>query len=369
MPRFATAGLATKLRNGSRRALRSPWLHPLNDSEAIDDLLAMANPRWSLTQVRAEVVAREAQTADTASFWLRPNWLWTGFRAGQHVTLTVEIKGVRHQRVYSLSSDPAQPRLLRLTVKRQPEGRVSNWLHTRLHVGDVIALSPAEGEFATPADGPILLLSAGSGITPMRAVLHELRARAEAGTAVDVIHVHVCRDAEDQIFADEFAALSNEWRALRRIHWHSAERGRPTIEGLVKEVPDYAHRETLLCGPAGFMADVEKHWAEHGITERLRLERFGLAPRLIEGGASAEVRCARSERIFVAGPGEALLPAAERAGLKLAYGCRIGVCRTCLCKKRRGSVENLVTGERSDEPGEWIRLCVSTPRSEIELEL
>lgn len=141
MPRFATAGLATKLRNGSRRALRSPWLHPLNDSEAIDDLLAMANPRWSLTQVRAEVVAREAQTADTASFWLRPNWLWTGFRAGQHVTLTVEIEGVRHQRVYSLSSDPAQPRLLRLTVKRQPEGRVSNWLHTRLRVGDVIAFT------------------------------------------------------------------------------------------------------------------------------------------------------------------------------------------------------------------------------------
>src|SRR3546814_12400845 len=69
--------------------------------------------------------------------------------------------------------------------------------------------------------------------------------------------------------------------------------------------------------------------------------------------SASEVRCARSERIFTTEAGEALLPAAERAGLKPAYGCRIGVCRTCLCHKRSGTVENLVTGERSSGADEW----------------
>lgn len=365
----AASRLTARLRDGGRRVLRSPWLHPLNDTGAIDDLLALADPRWSLSEIRAEVVGRETETADTVSFRLRPNRLWTGFRAGQHAMLTVEIDGVRHQRVYSLSSDPAQRRLLRLTVKRQANGRVSGWLHERLQIGDVLRLAPAEGDFAAPATGPVLLLSAGSGITPMRAVLHELWARAAAAAALDVVHVHVCRDAPDQIFAGELAALARDWPAFRFLPWHSAERGRPTVADLLSRVPDYAQREALLCGPAGFMADVESHWAERGLAARLRLERFGLAPRAAEDGAAAEVRCVRSERVFAAAAGEALLPAAERAGLTPAYGCRIGICRTCLCKKRSGSVENLVTGERSDEPGEWIRLCVSTPRSALELDL
>src|SRR3546814_4268083 len=87
------------------------------------------------------------------------------------------------------------------------------------------------------------------------------------------------------------------------------------------------------------MADIESHWAAQGISERLRLERFGAAPRKLESGEASEVRCARSERIFTTEAGEALLPAAERAGLKPAYGCRIGVCRTCLCHKRSGRSE------------------------------
>src|SRR3546814_11946264 len=93
-------------------------------TEALNELLALANPRWSLTEIRAEVIAREQQTADAVSFWLRPNRLWKGFRAGQHVTISVEINGVRHTRVYSLSCDTAVPNLLTLTVKRQADGVV-----------------------------------------------------------------------------------------------------------------------------------------------------------------------------------------------------------------------------------------------------
>jgi ferredoxin-NADP reductase len=362
---------STRLRDRALRGLRASWLHPLNDTDALNDLLASVNPRWSLTEIRAELVAREQQTADTVSFSLRPNRLWNGFAAGQHVTIAVDIYGVRHQRVYSLSSDPAQPRLLTLTVKRQPHGRMSNWLHDHLQIGDIVTLSPADGDFTLPpVCGDLLLLSAGSGITPMHALLCELRERTARGDhSGSVVLVHICRDADDQIFARELQALTRDWPALRVLTWHTAENGRPSLDALLRDVPDYAQRAAYLCGPAAFMADIEAHWAAQGLSGQLRLERFGLAPRTIEGGEAAEVRCARSERLFATAAGEALLPAAERAGLNPAYGCRIGVCRTCLCKKRSGTVENLVTGERSSEPDEWIRLCVSTPRSDLELDL
>src|SRR5580765_4015282 len=84
----------------------SPWLHPLNDVAAIDDLLAQLHPTWSLGRIKARVRAVIAETADTKTFVLRPNRNWPGFHAGQHVGVEVEIDGIRHQRRYSLSSAP-----------------------------------------------------------------------------------------------------------------------------------------------------------------------------------------------------------------------------------------------------------------------
>src|SRR3546814_10348187 len=79
-------------------------------------------------------------------------------RAGQHVTISVEINGVRHTRVYSLSCDPAVPNLLTLTVKRQADGVVSNWLHDQLQVGDIVTLGEADGDFVLADTDSNLLL-------------------------------------------------------------------------------------------------------------------------------------------------------------------------------------------------------------------
>lgn len=367
MTRTATVPvLAERLRRSARRAWRSPWLHPLNDTEAINALLGDLNPRWSLSEVRAELLARIPETPDTVSLLLAPNRLWPGFVAGQHVAITVEIDGVRQQRVYSLSSDPADSRHVQLSVKRQPGGRISNWLHDQLRIGDVVTLGAPTGDFTLPAQSdPLLLLSAGSGITPMRSLLHRLR---RVAPTQDIVLLHVCRDAADRLFADDIDTLRDAMPGLRVQTLYSAQH-RPALGELLAAVPDYAQRLTYLCGPAGFMASIEQHWQQAGLHQQLRLERFGLAPRLADDGSRAEVRCAKSDRVFTAAGIEALLPAAEAAGLAPAYGCRIGICRTCLCRKRSGVVENLVSGERSGAGDEWIRLCVSAPRSDLELDL
>lgn len=353
-----------RLRRGARRAWHSPWLHPLNDTQAINELLADVNPRWSLSDIRAELVERSTETADTVSLSFVPNRLWPGFVAGQHVAITVDIDGVRQQRVYSLSGDPADARRLRLTIKRQ--GRVSTWLHEQLRIGDVVTLSAPGGDFVLPATRePLLLISAGSGITPMRALLHERLAR---GDTPDIVCVHVCRDPDDHIFGRELHELAARTPGLR-LHTIYSAQNRPDIDALLAAVPDYATRRSFLCGPASFMAAVEQRWQHEQLGDRLQLERFGLPPRAIDDGQRAEVRCAKSDRVFTAATVDALLPTAEAAGLSPAYGCRIGICRTCLCRKTSGVVENLVSGERSSAGEEWIRLCVSAPRSDLELDL
>jgi len=347
----------------------TPWLRPFNDVVAIDDLLTQVHATWSLARIKARVLAVVDETADTKTFVLRPNRNWPGFRAGQHVGVEIEIDGVRHQRRYSLSSAPSARRVIAITVKRQPGGKVSSWLHDRVHAGDVVGLGPPAGTFTLPTPRPerLLMVSAGSGITPLMAMLRDLA----ASPALDVVFVHVARRPDDAIFAAELTRLAASRPGLTVHHHHSAERGRFDAATLAALVPDHAERTAFLCGPAGFMTTIRTHFATRGLADRLHEESFG-APSGATPGADAgtlEVRCARSERLFDAAADVPLLVAAEQAGLRPRYGCRMGICHTCSCVKRTGTVENVLTGEISSEPGERIQLCISRPRTELTLEL
>src|SRR5579884_2087914 len=324
-----------------RRALASPWLRPLNDADALDDLLALANPLWSVRARRARVVRVIDETPDARTFVLRPNRRWGGFVAGQHVCVAIEIDGVRHERAYSLSSRPGEPTIA-VTVKRQPGGRVSNFLHDAVRPGHVLALSRAAGRFVVPDPPPtrLLMLSAGSGITPVRSILRDLHARRRA---TDVVLVHSCRTPQDAIFRDELAALARAWPA----------------------------RTTFLCGPVAFMEMVREMWREAGAEGRLRSESFtGPAPAGNPAAlATATVTCVRSGAVFAAAPNRPLLVEAERSGLRPRHGCRMGICHTCLCRKVSGTVENLVTGAVSSAPDTMIQLCICAARSDLTLAL
>jgi ferredoxin-NADP reductase len=349
------------------RLLGSPWLRPLNDLEAIDDLLARAHSTWSIARIKARVVEIRAETPDVRSFVLRPNRCWPGFVAGQHVTLAVEIGGVRHHRSYSLSSMPAD-RFLRVTVKRQPGGRVSSWLHDRLAIGDALVLSRPAGAFTLPPVPPrkLLMLSAGSGITPVMSMLRDLHHRAPDR---DVVFFHVCRTPVDAIFAGELRTLAASMPALRLVTHLTAERGRLDTDGLAALVPDYAERSTWLCGPAPFMEMVQARWDAEDLADRLACEHFGAPVARRPAGVPVRVRATRSNRSFITTGERPLLVEAEAAGLAPKHGCRIGICRTCRCRMTSGSVENLRTGEVTSEPNRLIQLCISSARSDIELEL
>lgn len=345
----------------------SPLWRPLNDASAWSRVAQLFNRRWSLTECRASVRAVVPECPDVISLHLRPNRRFKGFRAGQHLALTLPVDGVRQSRTFSLSQAPAEDGSLRLTIKCKPGGRVSQ-AAAALVPGDVVVLSQAAGEFthARPEHG-VLLLSAGSGITPMMAMLQDWCRQAEAP---DAVLLHCCRSADDFIFSRELQTLVRRYPALKIIPLYSAESGRLDASALQRLVPDYAGRDALLCGPPDFMAWIADFYAQQGLSAQLRQEHF--QPRVTELRPDAErfsAFHADGRAAFSAQRGQSLLEAAEAGGLKPAHGCRRGICMTCQCRKLAGAVQDQLTGLRSGDGEEWIRLCVSTPISDLHLEL
>ena len=346
----------------------------LPDPHWVDFVLQHFDPALSVTRTLARLEAVRVETPDTKSFVLRPATAPIAFIAGQSVPVRVVLGGVVHERQYSPTSAPGDPRLV-ITVKRHRDGIVSRWLHDRAAPGDVLELGAASGDFTLPAPLParLLLIAGGSGITAVRAVLHAaLRARHDP----DVVLLYYARRPADFAFADALRALAHRHARLR-LHFlaqqpadGTAPAGHFSAAHLDAWAADYAARHTFVCGPAGLMRAVAAHWADAGVSDRLRSEAF--APPSDDGAApdreAVPVHFRRSSStVALAHP--TLLAIAEAAGLRPPTGCRMGICRTCTCTKLSGAVRDRVTGAVDRTAGSRIRLCVSEPLGPVTLDL
>lgn len=360
----------SRLLDTGHALLQSPWLAPLNDRHAIERLLQTLRPLFSLATVRARIESIEPDGRDAASLWLRPNRHWQGHRAGQHLLLSADIDGVRQQRAFSLSSAPRADGCLRLSVRRSPRMGVSAWLQSHQALGQVVELSQAKGEFVLPAAVPdkLLMIAGGSGISPIAAMLESLAAQSYQG---DIVLLHAERQAGDCMLRDQLACLTSRLPGLQLIHHYSAAAQRLDKSALRRHAPDLAERAWFVCGPGGLMQMVQALHADTGVVWPLQQERFAAPSRRPAPSDEGQYRVYPIDgtACFEAEPGLPLLQAAEAAGLSPAYGCRAGICRSCLCQKRSGSVRNLLTGLRSDAPDEWIQLCISSAESDLELAL
>lgn len=346
-----------------RRVLRSPLLAPLNQAEAWSRLASAVNPAWSLVESRARVVRVVDEAPGVRSLWLRPNRRFGGFQPGQHALLELDINGARQGRCFSFSSAPGADGLVRLTIKRQPGGPVSAAAHA-LRPGQVVRLGRAQGDFGPrSAERPLLMLAAGSGMTPMMSLLMAL---ANAGSQRDVVLVQSASTPGDLLFDWQLDEIAARLPGLRRHAHASCDRGRLDAAAIAALVPDWATRETLLCGPDGFMAMVEGMHAAAGLEGQLVSESFGRRAAPVQpGAASHAVRFAGAS--FEVASGQSLLDGAQAAGLQPRFGCRRGICRTCQCRKLSGTVLNQLTGQVSGPGDELIQLCISTPQSALEL--
>lgn len=368
----------TSRRSLVRRALASPLVDRLAAPHGIDRYLELVDPRLVVHAVRAEVVRAERRARGTVTLTLRPSDAWAGFQPGQHVVVGVPIDGVVHNRCFSLAGSPHRADgLLELTVKANPTGRVSRFLVDRARPGLVLHLSQAAGDFVLPPAGQryrhLVLVSGGSGITPVLAMLRTL---VDEGHGGPVTFAHYAQGAADLAYAHELVELVAalpQGRLLLGLEDDPARSdlvgrfGPAHVERLAGPHP-LAISEVFLCGPAPFMAAVTDAFGRLGLADHVHLERFGLPPADPSLDAGEGIVAFERSGITVAAHGT-LLETAEAAGLAPAFGCRRGICGTCTTTRRRGVVRDLVTGVTSSPDPGPVRPCTSVACGEVAVDL
>jgi stearoyl-CoA 9-desaturase NADPH oxidoreductase len=358
----------------SRRLLGSGLLDALTAPHGVDRYVELVRPSWSLRDARAEVTRVTRQTADTVTLALRPNRNWQGFRAGQFISLTVEIDGVRETRCYSPACAEQPAGQIEITVKAHPEGKVSTYLNTSATPGMVVGLSEAAGDFVLPAQRPqdLVLVSGGSGITPVMAMLRTLCAEGHEGTTT---FLHYAPTADRVAYRAELAEIAARHPNVRVVLAHTREQPDGPLTGhlcrrhLLAATSGRAPAPTYVCGPPGMLDAARTIFAEDGIEDLLHIESFLPPPlTLPTEDAGGSVGFAGSGT-HVQSDGRTLLEQAEHAGLSPEFGCRMGICHSCTCRKTAGSVRNVLSGEVSSEPDEDIQICISVPVGDVQLDL
>jgi len=328
-----------------------------------------------MTSLTLTCIGRQQNTHDVVSWQLVPlSGRLPPVLAGQCITLHTEIDGQLECRAYTLSSSP-QDACWQVTIK--DVGRVSRHLHQTLQVGDKIRADGPFGDFnltALPCERP-LLLSAGSGITPMWAMLRdELAKRPDA----DIRFIHSTRSPVDVIFAEELTALAEAHIGLRHafvLEQAPADHpriGRLTPAMLAELAPDLHERHVYLCGPTPYMAAISSMLAELELPpEQLHQESFGLPPAEPATTTSDHfwLTLKKSGKKVKILPGQTLLAALEAAGETMMAACRAGVCGSCRCSTE-GNIErqSVMTLNAQDLANGVALACSCTAQGDISLD-
>jgi len=334
------------------------WLDPA----FFDFWTTRLNPLWTWERPRARLLARRAEGEGAVTLLLQANRHWRGVQPGQHVELGVQHQGSWLRRHYSPTSLGGGR--FEITVKTTAGGRVSPHL-AQVPLGEVFELGQGFGDFTWPAGtSPVLLLAAGSGITPMRALL---RAHAERGFDRDVTLMYWVRRREDACFAQELFALAEAHPRLR-VHVHVTGEGVPRVDALPDtQWPALAGAHVLACGPGGFVQAARARLQDQ--VAGFQAEAFTAPVQTQAEDGEVEVVLARSGRTLRLPRAVSLLEGLEAHGLKPRHGCRMGICNTCVCQRQTGATRHLLSGQRHDEPATPVRLCVQAPSTDLILEL
>lgn len=337
-----------------------------------EDYLGLINPLWAAGDPCGRIEAVHAETADATTLVIRPGRGWTAHRPGQWVPIGVDIRGRRHWRTFSLSSAPGRPDgCVTITVKAVRGGLVSNHLVRHTEPGTMIRLGRPEGEFVLPEPLPprLLFVTAGSGITPVMAMLDSLLdgmpGHVRTVTGPDVVLIHSAPTRDEVIFGRRLRGLAARCPRLRLYERHTRSEGRLRPADLARLCPDWTSRVVWVCGPPAMLDEITAHWT--GPADRLHVERFRPVPP--DEGEGGRVRFTRSGRETDADGGAPLLVVGENAGVLMPSGCRMGICYSCVARLRSGRVRDLRTGQVHGEEGDMIQTCVSAAAGPVEIEL
>lgn len=351
------------------RSAASRTAAALASPRGVDHYLQAIHPMLTLERVHARVTEVIEETGTATTVVLKPNRVWRGFLAGQHVQFGVEVDGRRRVRVFSMSGSPLRTDgLISVSVKAHPDGFVSQHLRSGLKPGTIVDLSQAAGEFVLPKALParVLLLSGGSGITPVMSMLRAVHDQKLTGT--EITFLHYARSRSEEMFStelDTLAAMPN----VRMVRVYTRE---PAADAEVAGRFDADHLTALgidpttptwACGPAGLIEAVRD------VVTDAHVEYFKVPSVDLNAGEATGTLTFERSGVNTDNSGATILQQAEDAGLTPAFGCRMGVCGTCTTKKKSGAVRNVISGEVRAHTDEYIKPCVHAPVGDVCMDL
>jgi ferredoxin-NADP reductase len=336
-----------------------------------DDYLKLANPLWSARELRGRVVAVRRETEDSATLVIKPGWGFSfKYQPGQYIGIGVLVDGRWRWRSYSLTSSPVKgARTVTITVKAMPEGFLSTHLVGGVAPGTIVRLAAPQGNFVMPDPAPakVLFVTAGSGITPVMSMLRTLTRRDQI---TDIVHLHSAPTESDVLFAKELADLERGYDGYRLRLRATRTQGRLDLsrrDDLDGEVPDWRERQVWACGPESMLDAAERAWSDAGIADLLHLERFAVS-KAAPHGKGGTVEFARSGKTVAVDAATPLMEAGEAVGVQMPFGCRMGICQSCVVGLLDGHVRDLRTGAEH-EPGTRIQTCVSAASGDCVLDV
>ncbi|HWW85357.1 MAG TPA: FAD-binding oxidoreductase, partial [Vicinamibacterales bacterium] len=302
-------------------------------------------------------------------------------RPGQFLTFSFLFDGKKVVRSYSICSSAARSGYVEITVKRVDKGSVSAYLNDRAALGMTVEANGPSGHFCFDEQkhAHIVLVAAGSGITPMIAMLRYID---DMCLETRVTLLYCARTSRDVIFGQELEQLHMKHFRYELLlsqaepEWTGA-RGHITAEVIRSAVPDLALPQFFLCGPPPFMEASRRILLELGVSpERIRQESFGgsasrnrPAPSM-STGPGFSIEFARSQKTATVGDGRSVLEVAEEHGVTIPSFCRQGQCGTCRTRVLEGRV--LMDAEQGldaeSKAQGFVLTCVGHPDGDVKLD-
>ena len=370
-------------------ALSPGWQQSFNDllaaqqnSTGVTEPAIGVEPGWSgFRRLRVAGIHHESSSIMSIRFEADDGVPLPVPRPGQYLTLRLPDAGdPAPLRSYSLSCYGAE---YRISVKREDHGAVSRWLHNNIRDGSVVDVAAPRGDFyLTDGAGPVVLLSAGVGVTPVLAMLHAL---ADAGSTREIWWLHTTRDAHTQAFQHEVSDLIAALPHARQQVFYTSVSGR--LDGRAIAALGLPHDAAVyMCGPDPFMADMRSALTDAGIDPaHIYSELFGALPPINPGivdkstarphppagpaGTGSSVSFSRSGlTVNWSSQYASILEFAEACDVPTRFSCRSGVCHTCVTQLIAGTTA-YTQPPLEQPPDGTVLICIAEPRDGVVLDL
>lgn len=345
----------------------SAFLDVVVDPYTTNFWLQKLNPLWSVNQALGSIVKKEVIAHDTIALTFEFNRKFNVGEAGQHHPVFVVVNGIRYERTYSLTQ--LSEKTVLLVAKKVESGVVSSWLLESSKVRDILEFGRPYGDMLLPENtDPLILLAAGSGITPMYSLIQAL---VTSGKIKDtpVTLLYWVKTQADTAFKAEFEKLAAQHENFKVEFFYTQNDGKPADrlnESHLKAFNNIEQSTVYACGPSGFTANVEVLFEKAKV---VKTEAFSMSPVLNDDIGFVNVTLTRSNKVVSIPKGQPILVGLEQQNIKPKHGCRMGICNKCACNKAEGSTKNLVNGSQNNEPGNLLKICVNSAQTDLVIDL